>query len=718
MNRKQRTILYLAIALFALLLVFYSGYLIYIVKHENQRINEQINNDLENKRKKIENYLKKIENTANDLANDFKNGVVTKQSVLDTLKNRLLNNNDLFEMATIFAPYKYSENQRLYGPYFMKINGKPKLFFAENLNGQENDYTKKIPENKWYNLPIENMHGVWQQPYYDEYTKVLLAEYTTPFYLSKEDEKNKKVAGVISCGIALDYLRKEIQSMDFGKTGYAVLLARDGKIIYHPRKKLVEKLKNINELAEERNNPELQEIADLVTSGKSGQIDYIGIFNNKEMLATVKPFESLGLSMICFCVKDELTTDSEKFRKILFYISFYLVCLLILIWIQLFSTKHWYLSIGVTSICILGVISSLYIYNYFERINDHNKIIINTQAGLNHYIQSYSYKSKTYTDRMPVIQIPTGIFIQSINFSSANDFVVTGYVWQNYKGEYDEETDLVRMFESQTEIKPGIIFPENEEITFTKAYVKKQDESTVIGWYFTGKIRERFEYSEFPFDKEQFWIRMWHEEFDKKIVLVPDFASYSNINPGSLPGIEEDLVLPGWDTISSYFTYVENSYNTNFGISNYVGQYDFPELHFNILVKRKILDKFISHFVPIIIVLFMLFAILMLGRNDGDTGLLGFNSLTSVSACSALFFVVIFNHINLRKELCVPGIVYMEYFYFVTYLVLLFVSVNSIVLVFCKNHKFFYYGDNLVSRLIFWPVTTVIIYILTFIKFI
>lgn len=67
----------------------------------------------------------------------------------------------------------------------------------------------------------------------------------------------------------------------------------------------------------------------------------------------------------------------------------------------------------------------------------------------------------------------------------------------------------------------------------------------------------------------------------------------------------------------------------------------------------------------------------MVQRKKDPDGLFGFNSLNALLGCSALFFVVILNHIALRNTLDSDRIAYLEYFYFVTYLVILYVSANS-----------------------------------------
>ena len=69
-----------------------------------------------------------------------------------------------------------------------------------------------------------------------------------------------------------------------------------------------------------------------------------------------------------------------------------------------------------------------------------------------------------------------------------------------------------------------------------------------------------------------------------------------------------------------------------------------------------------------------------------------------------LFFVVILGHIDLRSKLTSSEIIYLEYFFFVMYLAILAVSVNSILFVSHANVSLIQYKDNFIPKLLYWPV--------------
>lgn len=130
-------------------------------------------------------------------------------------------------------------------------------------------------------------------------------------------------------------------------------------------------------------------------------------------------------------------------------------------------------------------------------------------------------------------------------------------------------------------------------------YKKTQGNETVIGWYINTSLRQTFDYARYPFDRQDIWLRLWHLNFDRNVILVPDLKAYDAVNdwpqdPNIFLGLERDFVLERLSLERTYFNYHYNNYNTDFGIDNYVGQTAFPELYFNVGVRREVLDAFVA----------------------------------------------------------------------------------------------------------------------------
>lgn len=129
------------------------------------------------------------------------------------------------------------------------------------------------------------------------------------------------------------------------------------------------------------------------------------------------------------------------------------------------------------------------------------------------------------------------------------------------------------------------------------------------------------------------------------------------------------------------------------------------ELEFGIELQREFLSPFISDLIPVLVASGLLFGMLVSGTQREDwVKSSGFSSLRLLGASSALFFVLVFQHIALRRELASPKLVYIEYFHFATYAMMLLVSVNAILFAMGGRAKVVDYQDNLLPKLLFWPV--------------
>jgi hypothetical protein len=90
--------------------------------------------------------------------------------------------------------------------------------------------------------------------------------------------------------------------------------------------------------------------------------------------------------------------------------------------------------------------------------------------------------------------VPTGVFIQSLEFKDANDVHLTGYVWQRYDNMDAKEPPGI-VFTEAVDSANGII-PGNEN----NAYRKIIGNKVLVGWYFEVTLRQNFGYKKFPLD--------------------------------------------------------------------------------------------------------------------------------------------------------------------------------------------------------------------------
>ncbi|MDM8560379.1 hypothetical protein [Candidatus Parabeggiatoa sp. HSG14] len=83
----------------------------------------------------------------------------------------------------------------------------------------------------------------------------------------------------------------------------------------------------------------------------------------------------------------------------------------------------------------------------------------------------------------------------------------------------------------------------------------------------------------------------------------------------------------------------------------------------------------------------------------------------------ALFLGVILAHIGLRKSLLASGVTYIEYYYFVIYIITMVVIASYFLFHNKKNLSLIQYRNGLVMKLLFWPFILTSILGITWWKF-
>jgi hypothetical protein len=312
----------------------------------------------------------------------------------------------------------------------------------------------------------------------------------------------------------------------------------------------------------------------------------------------------------------------------------------------------------------------------------------------------------------PPVFIPTGLYIESVEFKGPYDVQVTGYVWQRYAN--DLPKDLVPKDPDDV----GFVMPEAQYARFFKVYQAQQGNEELIGWSFFATLREQFDYEEYPLDRQQIWIELWHSDFERKVYLAPDLEGYTSLNPAALPALDKDLVLEDWDFQESYFSYRAARYNSSFGIQGYVPAQRAPELRYIISIKRHLLSALISRMIVPIVILIQLFVIVMvIGTKEKRLEQFGVRPGAVIFTCAAFFFATLVAHNSLRGDLRAYGLVYLEGLYILTYFVILAVAINSVLLVAQPNLKLFRDYDNLWAEVLYWPTILLAMVVITFLTF-
>ncbi len=335
--------------------------------------------------------------------------------------------------------------------------------------------------------------------------------------------------------------------------------------------------------------------------------------------------------------------------------------------------------------------------------------VVTTQDEVTRYLEALMPDPEPGSE--PPVYIPTGLYIESIQFKGPYGVQVSGYVWQRYAN--DLPKDLVPKDEDV-----GFVMPEAQYARYFNAYEAQQGNEKLIGWSFFATLREQFDYREYPLDRQQIWIELWHKDFEQNVYLAPDLEGYTSLNPAALPALDKDLVLEDWDFQESYFSYRAPRYNSSFGIQGYDPDQRSPELRYNISIKRHLLSTLISRMIVPLVILIQLFVIVVvIGTKEKRLEQFGVRPGAVIFTCAAFFFATLVAHNSLRGDLRAYGLVYLESLYILTYFVILVVAINSVLLVAQPNLKLFRDYDNLWTEVLYWPTILLAMVVITFLTF-
>lgn len=649
--------------------------------------------------KQISSTLMIISDTSESIAAELISGELKEELIEERLYQAINSNHNIFGVGVAYekgAFKNYEDDARstsLYAPTYSRKYGDPELFQASYDYTIKTDINGDGPNTEWYHRALIEGSG-WNEPYFGTRSNKYIVEYSIPFTSTYAKANGISPAGVVYASYSLEELRNIIGSLKLGDTGYGFIVSQNGNVISHPVGDYV--CKNIVDIS--KTDDVFEQITSDITPGTVNTVYEAESGNQLWVFYEKIPSTDWVLGVV---LKDEEVLHQMKQEQYeqKIYLSLgiiaFLTCISVLGFIRngINTNSLWKIAIIFSILCFIeiGFIWNLAMDSSIsENIDD---IIVYDESGLESslekiYLAEIGDMNEDYEDS--IVKIPTGIFIQSLEFSSGNDVTVTGYVWQKHTAGVSD--DYVQ----------GVIFPESESTSIDKAYEKDD----VTGWYFETTLREQFDYISYPFDVETVWIRLWSDSFENNVILVPDMESYDSIVPKLKPGIEKDFVLEGWDIQNSYFSYRVNEYDTNFGINEYNSHAN-PELYYNIELKRDIVTPFITYMTPLLLIALLLFIALFTEvKVDSEP-----SEILKYGA--SLMLVLMVAHVSLREGLTASGIIYLEYFYIIMYLMVLGISFNALLFASDKRIPIIDHENNVFAKLIYWPVIMGLVLLIT-----
>jgi hypothetical protein len=603
-----------------------------------------------------------------------------------------------------FEAFAAGPSRRLFAPYIERRERGP---------ARELDFASLYPYNEyrygWFCDTLLDGAG-WMDARLFPATDQRVALYSIPFSLPDAEG----FSGVVFASVPLDMIASTLQTISVGQSGYAFVVSQDGEYLVHPRREFVRRGTTLFETAWTTGNTGLHAIGVRAIQGERFFNESVDELTARVNWIFTEPLPTTGWSLLTVFFRDEFRPESHTERRQLFLIIIFgitgawlLMTAAAAVRVRDLTAFQWACS---TSFALSLAVAIACLWIAGDRYPDSSRDGVTTVFDQGSAYQVLEGMGVNHDDAAdPIAAIPTGVYVRSIVLLSGSEVLISGFVWQRYeKGLHDT---VPRGF-----ALPEMFDPGQSEIKQVYRLATEQEER--IGWYFAVKFRQTFDYGTFPFDRQNAWVRLEPADSTSHVVFVPDFESYELLNPQLLPGVNDELVLPGWQVLGSHFDYRLHEYNTDMGMPGFRGREPLPTLYFNVELKRLFLGPFVAQLVPLGVTAGMLFALLLISsRREASQGLLGFSAAEIVLGTAALFFVASFQHIALRESLDTESLIYFGHFYFVLYVLMMLVSINAILFASAVEIGVIEYADNLIPKILFWPVFMLSVFVITLVQF-
>ncbi len=203
----------------------------------------------------------------------------------------------------------------------------------------------------------------------------------------------------------------------------------------------------------------------------------------------------------------------------------------------------------------------------------------------------------------------------------------------------------------------------------------------------------------------------------RNTALIPDPDSYRLLDPSFLPGLEKTFTLPEWNIEETFFEITSKEYDTSFGMRENMTLAPVPVLYFNIAIVRNLIDALIRNMTPLIIVSLFLFAVMFISTEEGMSKTFSLDIGENLVFIGSMYFILIFAHISTRGRVPTQEIFYLEYSYLIMYVALLCVPLSTVLLLKGSNVFWVQHRDNLVLKLLYWPVILGTLFVVTIAAF-
>ena len=255
----------------------------------------------------VQDVLRSAESSVNYLARDLEGRTLSAAEVDNIARNVIAGNSVFTDCSIAFEPLAFDGKTEHYGYSVSRATG-PLL--SHDIASSDYKYWTR----EWYQNALARGDMVWSEPFYDKGgSNVPVVRLSAPFFRTVNGER--VIAGVISAGFDLAWVRQLVKENDFFDSGYVIIFSQAGRIIAHPNPAYVFN-ETMESLAAKTNVPEMANIHQRVLARRQGTLTYLSNVFQKRVHENYKPVHIAGWGVVVGYSESEFLQQVSDFRWI------------------------------------------------------------------------------------------------------------------------------------------------------------------------------------------------------------------------------------------------------------------------------------------------------------------------------------------------------------------------------------------------------------------
>ncbi len=258
--------------------------------------------------RRIEQEFRSVSKVAQTLASTIETASLDKERLLMILERAVKDNKEIFGSAAAFEPYEFERGLRSFGPYYFRKDGGIEFI---QLGNESYDYFTK----DWYHIPKIMKSPVWAEPYFDEGGGgALMTTYSAPFFDATPEGKEKKLRGIVTADISLEWLTNLLANVETLKYSYFFIISGTGTFVTHINPDYIMR-ESIFSLAEDLHDNALRETGRTMLKKGSGLVHIGSALTGEEAILAHARIPSPGWALGAVFSKRELEQEMVSLNR-------------------------------------------------------------------------------------------------------------------------------------------------------------------------------------------------------------------------------------------------------------------------------------------------------------------------------------------------------------------------------------------------------------------